>query len=113
MIELGFQKAAQNKMAEAEKCYKSALNIEENNISALLGKLHCQIAQDQLTEAEQQLEFLNEVQQNLNMNAEFPYLKAIMAKKRNTLDKIVKLIDEAINFHFKGLKVRLLYFLIT
>ena len=38
MVELGFQKAAQDKIKEAGKCYKSALKIEENDFSALLGK---------------------------------------------------------------------------
>jgi hypothetical protein len=69
LVELGFQKTAQDKIADAEKCYKSALGIDENNINAIVGKVYCQITQDQITEATQQIDFLNEIQQNLNMNA--------------------------------------------
>ena len=35
---------------------------------------------------------------------EFPYLKVIFNKKKNTADKNVKLIDESITCHFKALK---------
>lgn len=38
LVELGFQKAAQDKIKDAAKCYRSALKLEENNIVALLGK---------------------------------------------------------------------------
>ena len=74
LIELGYQKVAQDKIKDATKCYRSALKLEENNIDAMLGKLRCQIAEDQLDESSQQIEFLTEVQQTLNMNAVF-YLK--------------------------------------
>lgn len=33
------------------------------------GKLRCQIAEDQVEDAQQQIDFLNEVQQSLNMSA--------------------------------------------
>ena len=69
LVELGFQKAAQDKIKDAAKCYKSALKLDENDFTGLLGKLRCQIAEDQLEDAAQQIEFLTEVQQNLNSNA--------------------------------------------
>lgn len=45
------------------------------------------------------------MQTNSNvLYAEIPYLKAILSKKRNSADKNSKLIDEAIQCHFKNLK---------
>jgi hypothetical protein len=37
LVELGFQKSAQDKIKDAAKCYKSALKLEENDLTALLG----------------------------------------------------------------------------
>lgn len=103
--ELGSQKISQEKMKDAIKCYSNALKKEETNMTALLGRLKCQILEEKLDEVEKQLELLSEAIPAITSNPEFPYLKAILNKKKNTAEKNVKLIDESITCHFKALKV--------
>ena len=107
--ELGSQKISQEKMKDAIKCYSNALRKEETNMTALLGRLKCQILEEKLDEVEKQLELLSEAIPAITSNPEFPYLKAILNKKKNTAEKNVKLIDESITCHFKALKVFFLF----
>ena len=126
--ELASQKLSQEKVKDAIKCYMNALRKEETNMTALLGRLKCQIMEEKLDEVEKQFELLTEALPNISSNPvsslirifiiiiksikllnlylkEFPYLKAILNKKKNTSEKNVKLIDESITCHFKALKV--------
>ncbi|CAF0765805.1 unnamed protein product [Brachionus calyciflorus] len=102
--ELGAQKIAQEKYKDAIKCYNIVLKKDTENITAILGRLKCQMNEDNLEDVGQQLEFLAEALQAVNVHPEFPYLKAIYNKKTNNSDKNVKLIDESITTHFKALK---------
>ncbi len=45
---------------ESLKTYRKAFNIDETSVAALAGIIYCQITEQQIGEAEQQLEFLNE-----------------------------------------------------
>lgn len=71
--------------------------------------MKCQILEDKLDDVGQQLELLTEAVQAVNIYPEFPYLKAIYNKKKNSAEKNVKLIDESITCHFKALKVVFLF----
>jgi tetratricopeptide (TPR) repeat protein len=111
--ELGSQKLAQEKTKEAVKCFNSTLKIDEANVPACLGKIRAQIVEEKLDDIEQQLELLAEAIQGINTFPEFPYLKAILNKKKNRSEKNVKLIDESITCHFKALKVRFKFIFIV
>ena len=58
--ELGSQKISQEKIKDAIKCYSNALRKEETNMTALLGRLKCQIMEEKLDEVEKQFELLSE-----------------------------------------------------
>ena len=104
LTELASQKISQEKNKEALKCYTSAMKMDDGNAVAALGILKCQIMDDKLDDIGEQLELLSESQQGITAHPEFPYLKAMYNKKRNSFDKNVKLIDESITCHFKALK---------
>lgn len=104
LTELASQKISQEKIKEAMKCYTSALKMDDGNVVAALGILKCQIMEDKLDDIAEQLELLSETQEGITGHPEFPYLKAMYNKKRNSFEKNVKLIDESITCHFKALK---------
>ena len=56
-------------LKEAMKCHRSAMQMDESSVSALTGIIGCQLLLDQVDEAAQQLEFLNEIQQNIGRSA--------------------------------------------
>jgi hypothetical protein len=58
--ELGSQKLSQEKTKDAFKCYTNALKKDEQNITALLGRLKCQIVEEKLDDVGQQFELLTE-----------------------------------------------------
>lgn len=88
--ELGYQMALQGRTKESLKWYKIAMTLDETSVAALTGtvaqlltleplflllfvkmsappsgKIRCQLMEGQLEDAEQQLEFLTEIQQSI------------------------------------------------
>uniref|UniRef100_A0A3Q3QWQ7 Tetratricopeptide repeat domain 21B n=1 Tax=Monopterus albus TaxID=43700 RepID=A0A3Q3QWQ7_MONAL len=83
--ELGYQMVLQGRIKEAMKWYKTAMTLDETSVSALTGLIRCQLIEGQLDDAEQQLEFLTEIQQSIGKSGELLYLCAFLAvKKRRT-----------------------------
>ncbi|XP_074652535.1 tetratricopeptide repeat protein 21B-like [Tubulanus polymorphus] len=103
--ELGYELLLQGRVKDAMKCYKNAMKLDETSVAALTGIIHCQLLEDQLEDAAQQLEFLNEIQQSIGKTSELMYLSAVLARKRNQDPQIVlQNLDEAIETHFIGIK---------
>ncbi|XP_045686795.1 tetratricopeptide repeat protein 21B [Phyllostomus hastatus] len=99
--ELGYQMLLQEKINEALKWYKVAINLEETNITALIGFIRCQLIEGHLQDADQQLEFLSEIQQSFGKNAELIYLHAILAMKKNKRqEEIINLLNDVLDTHF-------------
>lgn len=89
--EMGYQMVLQGKIKEAMKWYKNAMSLDETSVTALTGttrqnnccsiymtcirlktflfygtgKIHCQLIEGHFQDAEQQLEFLTEIQQSI------------------------------------------------
>ncbi|KAL3836422.1 hypothetical protein ACJMK2_021855 [Sinanodonta woodiana] len=103
--ELGLQLLFQGKIKDAMRCYKNAMKMDETSVAALTGIIHCQLVENQLDDAAQQLEFLSEIQQSIGTSAELTYLSALLATKRHQgPEKVIQLLNDAIENHFKGLK---------
>ncbi|XP_041371664.1 tetratricopeptide repeat protein 21B-like [Gigantopelta aegis] len=103
--ELGFQLLLQGKSKDAMRCYRNAMKLDETSVPALTGIIRCQLMENQVDEAAQQLEFLREVQQSIGKSAELSYLSAMLAvKKLQGRDKVMQLLNEAIEIHFATLK---------
>lgn len=105
ITELGFQLLLQGKVKDAMRCYKNAMKLDETSVSALTGIIRCQLQENQLEDAAQQLEFLGEIQQSIGTSAELTYLSAVLAIKRNKgPEKALELLNSCIETHFKSLK---------
>ncbi|XP_064419793.1 tetratricopeptide repeat protein 21B [Latimeria chalumnae] len=103
--ELGYQVILQGKTKEAVKWYKTAMTLDETSICALTGIIRCQLIEGQLEDAEQQLEFLNEIQQSIGKSGELSYLRAVLAVKRNRgQEEVINLLNDAVDTHFSSLQ---------
>ncbi|XP_063424970.1 tetratricopeptide repeat protein 21B-like [Mytilus trossulus] len=103
--ELGFQLLLQGKAKDAMNCYRNAMKIDETSVTALTGIIRCQLLENQLDDAAQQLEFLNEIQQSIARSPELAYLSAVLAVKKSAdPEKATQLLNESVELHFAGLK---------
>ncbi|ESO93623.1 hypothetical protein LOTGIDRAFT_189817 [Lottia gigantea] len=103
--ELGYQLLLQGKVRDALRCYRNAMKMDESSVPSLTGIIQCQLIENQLDDASQQLEFLNEIQQTIGRSAELSYLTAMMAQKKNkSPEKIIEYLNDCIEVHFAGLK---------
>ena len=59
--EVGYQKQIQGDFAGAYTTYQKATSLDESNLIPLIGMIYCRVRQDQLDDADQQLEFINEI----------------------------------------------------
>ena len=71
---------------------------------ALTGIIHCQIMQEQLDEAQQQLEFLKEIQSTIGKPSQVLYLNALYAmKKDKPAEEVMTLLQDTVENHFSAL----------
>ncbi|KAM8933514.1 LOW QUALITY PROTEIN: tetratricopeptide repeat protein 21B [Pelodytes ibericus] len=103
--ELGYQLILQGKVKEALKWYRTALTLDESSVCALTGIIRCQILEGQLQDADQQLEFLMEIQQSIGKSAELLYLRAVLAmKKQKKHEEVINLLNDLLDTHFSSLQ---------
>lgn len=103
--ELGYQLILLGRVKEAVKWYKTAMTLDETSVSALTGIIRCQLTEGHVEDAEQQLEFLAEIQQSIGKSGELLYLRAVLAaKKRRPQEEVSALLDEAVDTHFSALQ---------
>ncbi|CAN9497793.1 unnamed protein product [Ophioblennius macclurei] len=104
--ELGYQMVLQGRIKEAMKWYKTAIsNKEKTSVSALTGIIRCQLIEGHLEDAEQQLEFLTEIQQSIGKSGELLYLRAVLAlKKHRSQEEVTNLLNDAVDTHFSSLQ---------
>uniref|UniRef100_A0A671XGP1 Tetratricopeptide repeat domain 21B n=1 Tax=Sparus aurata TaxID=8175 RepID=A0A671XGP1_SPAAU len=102
--ELGYQMVLQGRIKEAMKWYKTAMTLDETSVTALTGIIRCQLIEGHLENAEQQLEFLTEIQQSIGKSGELLYLRAILAvKKRRPQEEVTNLLNDSVDTHFSNL----------
>ncbi|XP_039211194.1 tetratricopeptide repeat protein 21A isoform X4 [Crotalus tigris] len=102
--ELGYQLIFQGKWKEASMWYRKAIDLDENTVDSLTGIIWCQVLGGKLEEAEQQLEFLKEVQQSIGKSSVLAYLQAVIASRKNKTEQIVgAFLNEAAELHFSAL----------
>jgi len=67
--------------------------------------IQCKIKQDQLEDAEQQLEFLMEISENNQKTADHAYLESIICwRHKKNREQAIKLLDQALNLHITQTK---------
>ena len=69
VTELGFELLLQGRTRDAIKCFRNAMKLDETSVEALTGVIRCQLLEGHIEDASQQLEFLNEIQQNIGRSA--------------------------------------------
>ncbi|XP_066572827.1 tetratricopeptide repeat protein 21B [Amia ocellicauda] len=112
--EIGHLLVLQERFPEAAKWYSNALNLDGSSVPALAGVIKCQLLEGKLLEAEQQLEFLKEVNQSIGKSGELSLLQAMQVFKRGAGQEAVSaLLKEAAELHFlaiEGLPLGVEYF---
>ena len=80
--------------------------MDETSVPALTGLIHCQILEGHFAEAEQQLEFLNELHSSIGKQSSLTYLAALLDHHQlREKERIIALLDETAQLHFTQLKV--------
>ncbi|XP_061827685.1 tetratricopeptide repeat protein 21B [Nerophis lumbriciformis] len=103
--ELGYLMVLLGKIKEAMKWYKTAMTLDETSLPALTGIIRCQLMEGRLEDADQQLEFLTEIQQSIGKSGDLLYLRALVAfKKRRPQEEVTKLLNDAVETHFSSLQ---------
>ncbi|XP_029790318.1 tetratricopeptide repeat protein 21B isoform X2 [Suricata suricatta] len=103
--ELGYQMILQGKVKEALNWYNTAMKLDETSVPALIGVIRCQLLEGQLQDADQQLEFLSEIQQSIGKSAELAYLHAVLAMKKNKRqEEVVNMLNDVLDIHFSHLE---------
>ncbi|XP_053122295.1 tetratricopeptide repeat protein 21A isoform X2 [Hemicordylus capensis] len=102
--ELGYQLILQGNWKEASVWYRKAVELDENTVDSLTGIIWCLVLGGKLEEAEQQLEFLKEVQQSIGKSSVLAYLQAMIASRTKKNEKSASaLLNEAAELHFSAL----------
>ncbi|XP_027691709.1 tetratricopeptide repeat protein 21A isoform X1 [Vombatus ursinus] len=103
--ELGYQLILQERVKEASLWYTEAMKLDESSMAALTGIIWCQILEGNLEEAEQQLEFLKEVQLSLGKSEVLTFLQALLASKKHKSEQAATaLLREAAELHFSSMQ---------
>ncbi|XP_070582558.1 tetratricopeptide repeat protein 21A isoform X2 [Erythrolamprus reginae] len=101
--ELAYLLILQGKFKDAMAWYRKGADFSENTSDSLSGLVWCQVLGGQLEEAEQQLEFLKEVQQSSGKSSFLAYLQAVIASRKNKTEQIAStLLNEAAELHFSA-----------
>jgi tetratricopeptide repeat protein 21B len=78
------------------------MSLDETSVAALNGVILCQLLENQVDEAQQQIEFLNEIQSSIGKSAELHYLSAFLENLKNApSEKVMQLLDDAVTTHAK------------
>ncbi|XP_033319817.1 tetratricopeptide repeat protein 21B-like [Bombus bifarius] len=95
MVELGNLYVSLGKVTDAENWYRSAVRINESSFAALMGLAHCQLLDtsiDALGLAQQQVDFLMEIQSN-SVDAELLFMSAKLSS--NDSIKVLNYLNNA------------------
>jgi len=105
VVEFAYQQSLAGDYQGAIQTYRTATQLDELNMSSLYGTIHCQLLDNQLEDAAQQLEFLNEISVSIEKSTDLVFLSALLAwKKNHDSDGSVKLLDEALELHLASLE---------
>eukprot|EP01006_Ploeotia_vitrea_P056869 TRINITY_DN68132_c2_g2_i2.p1 TRINITY_DN68132_c2_g2~~TRINITY_DN68132_c2_g2_i2.p1 ORF type:complete len:1314 (+),score=179.62 TRINITY_DN68132_c2_g2_i2:92-4033(+) len=85
-------------------CYKEASQADEGNISALAGVIKCKLLMGKLSDVEQQLTFLDEIQSTMGRSAELIFLSALLRGRKGELNQSIAKLDEAVQLMEESIK---------
>lgn len=69
-------------------------------MTPLYGMIFCRIKQEMVEDAEQQMEFLNEIGDSTVKSADHVFLEAIIEwRRKGNRDNAIRLLDQSLNLH--------------
>ena len=94
VTEFAYQSMLMGKLQRANDMYKQAASLDDANVDAVTGMIRCQLEGGQLVDAEQQIEFMREIQSSIGESPELTLLTALLAwRKDGNRSKAVQLLD--------------------
>ncbi|XP_033021119.1 tetratricopeptide repeat protein 21A isoform X1 [Lacerta agilis] len=101
--ELGYLLILQGSWKEASEWYAKASELNENTADSMTGSIWCQVLGGKIEEAENQLEFLKEVQQSTGKSSLLAYLQGVIASRKNNDQAACAFLNEAAELHCSAL----------
>ena len=100
--EVGEQLLMMDQVGEAGKNFRDATRLDESNMEAHYGIIKCQILEGNLEDAEQQLEFLNEISMSVGSNPALTHLSAMIKwSKDGDKRQSVALLQQTVELHME------------
>lgn len=110
LTELGCQQMLQGEFAKAERTFHEAVSKDETDVRALYGIIHCRIQEGNLDDAEEQLEFLSEIQVSVGKSPDLAFLQSLLAwRKRKDVEAALNLLNETLTLHITAFKAAVGY----
>ena len=103
--EYAYQQMLLGDLGGAANTLRHAGAMEEGSQEVMQHQIKCQVLSGQLEEAEQQLEFLSEIQASMELTPEMAFCSALLAASRGQpRDDCVGLLDQAAELHMRALQ---------
>jgi len=97
VTEFAYQSMLMGRLQRANDMYKQAASLDDASVGAVTGMIRCQLEGGQLVDAEQQIEFMREIQQSIGESPELTLLTALLAwRKDGNRNKAVTLLDSTL-----------------
>mmetsp|Transcript_138949 Transcript_138949/g.443691 ORF Transcript_138949/g.443691 Transcript_138949/m.443691 type:complete len:1347 (-) Transcript_138949:215-4255(-) len=110
LTELGYQQMLQGELQKAEHTFHEAVARDETDVRALYGIIHCRVQEGNLDDAEEQLEFLSEIQVSVGKSPDLAFLQSLLAwRKRRDVDGALQLLNETLTLHITAFKAAVGY----
>jgi len=110
LTELGYQQMLQGQLQKAEQTFHEAVAKDETDVRALYGIIHCHIQEGNLDDAEEQLEFLSEIQVSVGKSPDLAFLQSLLAwRKRRDVDAALSLLNDTLTLHITAFKAAVGY----
>mmetsp|Transcript_68417 Transcript_68417/g.198374 ORF Transcript_68417/g.198374 Transcript_68417/m.198374 type:complete len:1349 (+) Transcript_68417:99-4145(+) len=110
LTEYGYQQMLLGELTQAEQTFHEAVAKDETDLRALYGIIHCRVQEGNLDDAEEQLEFLSEIQISVGKSPDLAFLQSVLAwRKRKDVDAALGLLNETLTLHITAFKAAVGY----
>jgi tetratricopeptide repeat protein 21B len=103
--EKGYQLQLLGRLPDACEFYHQASTKDETDVTALYGIIHARILEGNLEEAEEQLEFISEIQVSMGKTSDLAYLGCLIKWRRHRdAEAAINYLNEAFMLHITSFK---------
>ena len=98
MTESAHQHSLLGDLRKANDEFKLGASLDDANVQAVTGMIHCQLSSGQLLDAQHQIDFMKEIQGSDGSSYQLTFLSAVLAwRKDRNLERAVKLLDRCLD----------------